>query len=75
MGERTRIKFWEGKWLPTCTFMSLFPRLYSLSIQQNFTISDVGGWDGEAWAWNFQWRRTMLCLFRKILYYKRCYSA
>ena len=34
-----------------------FSRLYSISMQQNTNIEELGVWDGLNWCWNLMWRR------------------
>ena len=37
--------------------MDLFPRLYSISLQERTPISEYGVWDGSNWIWKFECRR------------------
>ena len=39
VGDKTR--FWEDKWLGRDKFMSLFPRLYSLSMDQGMVVGEA----------------------------------
>ncbi|XP_040869516.1 uncharacterized protein [Glycine max] len=62
-GDQT--KFWEDKWV--CGEMSLaekFPRLYSISLQQQNFIQQMGSLKDNGWEWNFTWRR--LCFDNEI---------
>lgn len=57
LGSGTKIKFWHDPWIPPTPLKDLYPRLYTINTQKHFTISDMGVWDGEIWAWNLSWRR------------------
>ena len=62
-GDQT--KFWEDKWV--CGEMSLaekFPRLYSISLQQQSFIQQMGSLKDNGWEWNFTLRR--LCFDDEI---------
>ena len=54
-GEKTR--FWEDVWIAETPLAEKFPRLYSISAQQQTLIADLGVWDGLSWSWNIIWRR------------------
>ena len=54
-GEKTR--FWEDVWLAELPLAEKFPRLYSISTQQQTHIADFGVWDDLSWSWNIIWRR------------------
>jgi len=38
--------------------MSLYPMLYSISLDQEETVGEVGVWDDLGWSWRLRWRRT-----------------
>jgi len=38
--------------------MSLYPRMYSMSLDQGKTVGEVGVWDDSGWTWQLRWRRT-----------------
>ncbi|XP_016185845.1 uncharacterized protein LOC107627528 [Arachis ipaensis] len=46
-GRKTR--FWEANWVQGGPLRVNFPRLFSVSSQQNFVIGDCGFWDGLEW--------------------------
>ncbi|MCH79913.1 ribonuclease H protein, partial [Trifolium medium] len=56
-GRNTR--FWLDKWTPDGPLMLKFPHLFSLSRSPEATIGDMGNWLGEAWFWDFTWRRNL----------------
>ena len=41
------------------TLKEQFPRLFSVSVQQNAFIDEHGFWDGAKWQWNLLWRREL----------------
>lgn len=47
LGKGSTIRFWEDHRIDTAPIQHTFPRLYSISQQQSFTVSDMGVWDGE----------------------------
>lgn len=52
-------KFWEDCWLGDGKLMNAYPRLYSISLQRQELIYNMGFWDGYEWRWNFMWRREL----------------
>ncbi|KAK7281927.1 hypothetical protein RIF29_10309 [Crotalaria pallida] len=54
-GNKTR--FWLDKWLDNETLKTKFPTLFSVSIQKEEVIANMGFWDGLQWNWNLSWRR------------------
>lgn len=36
-----------------------FPRLFSISVQKECIIADMGSWQGDVWQWNFIWRQQL----------------
>ncbi|CAJ2675195.1 unnamed protein product [Trifolium pratense] len=54
-GETT--SFWLDKWVGNSTLASLFPRLFSISIDKQSMVSDLGECVNGAWQWNLIWRR------------------
>ncbi|XP_072056371.1 uncharacterized protein [Arachis hypogaea] len=59
VGNGRKTRFWEDNWVQGGSLRVHFPRLFSVSSQQNFVIGDCGFWDGLEWIWNFQWRREL----------------
>nr|KYP48155.1 Putative ribonuclease H protein At1g65750 family [Cajanus cajan] len=55
-----RIKFWEDKWLGNISLANKFPRLYVNSLQNHWTIKNMGTWSGTLWIWDLKWRRRWL---------------
>lgn len=37
----------------------LFPRLFSISVQKDCFIKQMGYWQGESWKWVLSWRRIL----------------
>nr|XP_025670460.1 uncharacterized protein LOC112770292 [Arachis hypogaea] len=59
VGNGRKTWFWEDNWVQGGPLKVNFPRLFSISSQQEFVIGDCGFWDGLEWIWNFQWRREL----------------
>ncbi|XP_068466007.1 uncharacterized protein [Phaseolus vulgaris] len=57
IGCGDKAKFWEDVWIGSVDLKSLFPRLYSLSLNQGKTVGEMGVWDGTEWRWDLRWRR------------------
>jgi hypothetical protein len=49
MGETL---FWHYNWCVGGPFVETFPRLFSISLQSNANIKDMG-----VWIWQLKWRR------------------
>jgi hypothetical protein len=59
VGNGGGTRFWLDKWVGGETLALLFPRLYSISNQKDFLISNMGGWSIDGWVWNLSWRRNL----------------
>jgi len=57
LGRGDKVRFWEDVWIGDTSLKSLFQRLYSLSVNQEHKIEDVGAWEGSEWKWKLEWRR------------------
>lgn len=44
-------------WVGNCNLKTLFPGLYSLSLNQGQKVEEVGEWDESVWRWRLKWRR------------------
>jgi hypothetical protein len=51
--------FWLDKWAGHNTLSDLFPRLFSVSLQSDLKVNQIGEWRDEVWHWNFIWRRQL----------------
>ncbi|RYR07607.1 hypothetical protein Ahy_B05g075001 [Arachis hypogaea] len=60
VGNGSKTKFWEDKWLGDFSLRDKFPILFVVSSNKNEVITNCGFWDGLLWNWNLRWRR---CLF------------
>jgi len=47
------VRFWEDVWLQNSSLKSLYPRLYSLSLDQGKTVGEVGRWEDGRWRFWF----------------------
>ena len=52
-----KVRFWEDVWIGNSSLKSLLYRLFSLSVNQEQKIEDVGEWEGTDWRWRLEWRR------------------
>jgi len=46
-------------WVGSSDLKSLFPRLFSLSLNQGQAVGDVGVWSNSEWRWSLTWRRAI----------------
>ena len=46
------MKFWEDVWIGNSNLKTLYPRLFSLSLNQGLKVSEVGEWVDAVWRWN-----------------------
>lgn len=49
VGEGRPTSFWHDSWIRYESLKSMFPRLYSISINQFAKVSRVGRWEGNSW--------------------------
>ncbi|MCI08605.1 RNA-directed DNA polymerase (Reverse transcriptase), partial [Trifolium medium] len=57
VGNGSYTKFWTDIWVEDQALCVRFPRLYSISIQKESSINNMGRWDGNQWVWELQWRK------------------
>jgi len=58
LGSGDKVRFWEDVWVGNSTLKTLYPRLYSLSLNQGQKVEEVGVWDDLEWRWTLNWRRS-----------------
>ena len=51
------VRFWEDPWVNNNNLKELYPRLFSLSLNQGMTVGETGFWDNHGWHWHLKWRR------------------
>ena len=51
------IKCFCGKTFGQTIFKDVFPRLYSISLDQGKKVGEVGVWLDSDWQWRLRWRR------------------
>jgi hypothetical protein len=49
--------FWHYNWRIVGPLVVAFPRLFSISLQAEDNIKDIGNWVSGIWVWNLKWRR------------------
>ena len=60
MGSGDKVKFWEDAWFSGSPLRNLYPRLFSLSLDQGLTVAEVGEWEDFVWLWRFRCMRVRL---------------
>lgn len=56
LNARTRIRFWEDKWLGEESLRAVFPRLYMISVQKEAMIADIMDKQNQD-NWDFHFTR------------------
>ena len=51
------VRFWEDPWVNNKSLKELYPRLFSISLNQGMKVGETGFWDSHGWHWNLNWRR------------------
>jgi len=57
VGNGAVVRLWEDLWLGNECLRSVYPRLFSLSLDQGKNVGEVGEWEENRWRWNLNWRR------------------
>ncbi|XP_068486381.1 uncharacterized mitochondrial protein AtMg00310-like [Phaseolus vulgaris] len=57
IGSGDKARFWEDVWTGNVNFKTMFPRLYSLSLNHGQKVEEVGVWEESVWKWTLRWRR------------------
>ncbi|GFP87170.1 hypothetical protein PHJA_000860700 [Phtheirospermum japonicum] len=57
LGNGRRISFWEEVWVGGESLKSIFPRLFSVSLDKKKNVGEMGVWEGSEWRWEWNWRR------------------
>jgi hypothetical protein len=60
LGCGDTIDFWKDIWVGEESLEQRFPRLFSISVQQNNVIRQMGSWTNGMWRWELHWRRNFL---------------
>ena len=59
VGCGNEAKFWEDSWTGGGNkLLEKYPRLYTISEQQNQLIQNMGNHKESGWEWDFKWRRS-----------------
>ena len=59
VGKGSSVRFWHDRWCEAGILKTIFPRLFALSLQQNYFINQMGEWNDNLWTWNITWRRRL----------------
>jgi hypothetical protein len=57
LGSGNNTKFWKEVCVGEQSLEQRFPRLFSISTQQNNFIREMGRWENGGWRWELLWRR------------------
>ncbi|XP_010678560.1 uncharacterized protein LOC104894092 [Beta vulgaris subsp. vulgaris] len=57
VGNGANSLFWHDPWVCNIPLKIMFPRLFSLAINQDALVSSYGLWEGFNWIWSFAWKR------------------
>ncbi|XP_057449199.1 uncharacterized protein LOC130740564 [Lotus japonicus] len=60
IGEGNEVNFWHVNWLSSGILKEKFWRLFNLSVQQNYTVKEMGRWSNGSWIWELLWQRPFL---------------
>jgi len=56
LGSGDKARFWEDVWVGNINLKTLYPRLFSLSLNQGQKVEEVGVWEESVWWWSLRWR-------------------
>lgn len=60
VGCGDKFKFWENNWKRGDNqLLEKYPRLYTISAQQNQLIQHMGVYKDTGWEWDLKWRRPL----------------
>lgn len=59
IGNGSDSLFWHDIWICDSPLKVMFPRLFSIAINQNALVSSYGFWEGMNWIWSFSWHREL----------------
>ncbi|KAL9680066.1 hypothetical protein QQ045_017941 [Rhodiola kirilowii] len=51
--------FWQDAWLGDRALKDQYPKLFSLSLDTNATVQEMGSWVGGVWKWRVIFRRPL----------------
>ena len=60
IGNGNSVRFWHDRWCEVGILKRAFPRLYTISLQKNLKVSQMGEWQDDVWSWHLTWRRNLL---------------
>ena len=59
IGNGISTRFWHDRWCDIGILKRAFPRLYTISLQKNLCVSQMGDWQETSWVWHLTWRRNL----------------
>jgi len=51
IGSGDKVTFWEDAWLGRYNLITLYSRLFSLSLDQGMIVGEVKVWESSEWHW------------------------
>jgi hypothetical protein len=67
LGRGNSFKFWKDIWVGDQALEQRFPRLFSISVQQEEVIPEVGRWMNGVRRWDLRWRRRFFVWEEQLL--------
>jgi hypothetical protein len=55
VGNGRSTKFWKEIWVGDQPLCNKFPRLFSISTQQDEVVGNMGNWVENQWRWSLSW--------------------
>jgi hypothetical protein len=68
VGRGNSCKFWKDTWAGNQSLEQRFPRLFSMSVQQEELVTEVGRWTNGVWWWELRWRRGFFVWEEQLLH-------
>ena len=57
VGCGDKARFWEDVWVGNTNLKTLYPRLFSLSLNKGQKVGEVGVWEESVGRWKLRWKR------------------
>jgi hypothetical protein len=68
VGDGLSTHFWHDPWCGPTILRVRFRRLFQLSLQVDHKVEELGHWEGDAWVWDFIWRRPLFVWESDLLF-------
>jgi len=57
LGNGELCDFWKDMWCSNITLASLFPKLYTLSDNEDIIVCQAGYWNPNEWIWDLNLKK------------------